>query len=78
MLCFWVMSSKSRKLSDQIREAMARSGMTRYRISQLTGIDQATLSRFFHGTGGLAMDKLDRLGEVLGLDVVCRKPRKPR
>lgn len=52
--------------------------MTRYRISQLTGIDQATLSRFFHGTGGLAMDKLDRLGEVLGLDVVCRKPRKPR
>lgn len=55
---------------------MVKSGVTRYRLSKLTGIDQATLSRFFHGTGGLAMDKLDRIGEVLELDVVCRKPRK--
>ena len=64
------------RLSDQIRRAVAASGLTRYRISKITGIDQAVLSRFMAGKVGLSMSALDRLADALELDVVARKQRK--
>lgn len=65
-------------LSDQIRRAVAASGLTRYRISKITGIDQAVLSRFMAGKVGLSMSALDRLAEALELEVVARKQRKTK
>ena len=65
-------------LSDQIRRAVAASGLTRYRISKITGIDQAVLSRFMAGKVGLSMSALDRLADALELDVVARKQRKTK
>lgn len=61
-------------LSDQVRKAVQASGLSRYRIWQLTGIDQATLSRFIHGQGGLAMDKLDKIADLLNLNLAPGKP----
>ena len=66
------------RLSDQIRRAVAASGLTRYRISKITGIDQAVLSRFMAGKVGLSMSALDRLADALELEVVARKQRKTR
>ena len=66
------------RLSDQIRRAVAASGLTRYRISKITGIDQAVLSRFMAGKVGLSMSALDRLADALELDVVTRKQRKTK
>lgn len=68
---------RSHKLSDQIRQAIEDCGMSRYAISQQTGIDQAALSRFMHGQVGLGLDALDRLSECLQLTVTWnRKPPK--
>ena len=67
----------SYKLRHQIRQAINDCGMSRYAISQITGIDQAALSRFMHGQVGLGLDALDRLSECLQLVVTMdRKASK--
>ncbi len=62
-------------LVDQIRQAVLDAGMTRYQISQLTGIDNASLSRFVHGERGLSEEALNSLGELLNLEIVVRKKK---
>ena len=65
------------KLTDQLREAIDGSGMSRYAVAKAIGLDQSTLSRFMSGKAGLALDTVDRLGELLGLKLVAaKKPAK--
>ena len=64
---------KKTKISDQIRAAIETSGVSRYGIAMATGIDQATLSRFMGGTGGITVETLDKLSEYLGLEIVEKK-----
>ena len=64
--------------SDQIRRAVDKSGYSRYRIWQEIGIDQAVMSRFMSGQGGLSLKSLDRLAKFLGLTVSVKKPKKGR
>ncbi len=67
---------RSKKMTDQVRQAIDDSGLTRYRIAQDTGIDESTLAKFYHGTRGLSLENLDLLCEHLGLRVVMdRKPK---
>jgi transcriptional regulator with XRE-family HTH domain len=65
-------------LTDQLRQAIAQSGMSRYEIAKRTGISEATLSRFFTGVRpGLSVQALNALGEFLRLKIVStRKPNK--
>jgi transcriptional regulator with XRE-family HTH domain len=65
-----------KRFSDQIREAVRRSGRTRYDICKEMNISQAVLSRFMAGKSGLQMDTLDRLAEALGLVVSVQTPNK--
>ena len=64
--------------SDQIRRAVDRSGYSRYRIWKEIGIDQAVMSRFMSGQGGLSIQSLDRLAKLLGLTVGVKKAKKGR
>ncbi|WP_197533730.1 helix-turn-helix domain-containing protein [Symmachiella dynata] len=59
-------------MSDQIRQAIDDSGLTRYRIAQEAGIDESALAKFYNGHRGLSMKALDRLGEVLNLEIRIR------
>jgi transcriptional regulator with XRE-family HTH domain len=69
--------TKSKKLTDQLRQAIDDSGMTRYRIAQETGISESTLSKFYLGQRGLSMEALNALGECLQLTIhLGRKPDK--
>jgi transcriptional regulator with XRE-family HTH domain len=68
---------RPKKMTDQVRQAIDDSGLTRYRIAQDTGIDESTLAKFYHGTRGLSLDNLDLLCVYLGLRIVMdRKPTK--
>lgn len=72
------MAKKKRRkptVSDQIREAIDESEMTRYRISAETGIPQAVLSRFMAGKSGISSGTIDKLAELLELEVVKRSRR---
>jgi transcriptional regulator with XRE-family HTH domain len=61
--------TKSKKLTDQLRQAIDDSGMTRYRIAQETGVSEATLSKFYLGQRGLSMEALNALGDCLQLTI---------
>jgi len=64
-------------ITTAVRRAIQESGMTRYRIHKATGIDQAALTRFMHGTTGLSTATLDKLAPVLGLQLIV-KPQSQR
>jgi plasmid maintenance system antidote protein VapI len=60
--------------SSILRRAILESGLSRYAISARSGVDQATLSRFIAGKRGLNLDSVDKLVDVLGLEIrPCRK-----
>jgi hypothetical protein len=65
-------------LSESLKQLIKCSGESRYQIWRATGVDQATLSRFMKGNGGLSMESLDALGEHLNLEIVKRQPAKAR
>jgi len=60
------------KFGDQIRKAVRASGLTQQEISQAAGIGEATLSRFVRGRRGISFATLDRLADVLDLQVTTR------
>jgi transcriptional regulator with XRE-family HTH domain len=60
--------------SSKLRRAILESGLSRYAISVKSGVDQAALSRFLAGKRSLSLDSVDKLVDVLGLEV--RLPRK--
>jgi transcriptional regulator with XRE-family HTH domain len=70
------LSMGDKKLSDEIREAVNASGMSRYAIAKSLGIAESTMSRFMNGKGGLSMDFIDRLAELRGLHIVVRHAKK--
>jgi transcriptional regulator with XRE-family HTH domain len=62
-------------LTDQLREAINDSGLTRYQIAKATGIDESALAKFYNGHRGLSMDALNALGKFLQLTITLgRKP----
>ncbi len=71
------MPKKPRKLSDQIRQAIADSEHSRYRIAKETELNEGALGAFFHGQRGMSLESLDKLAEFLGLEVVTKR-RKGR
>jgi len=62
-------------LSDELRQAIERSGVSRYGIWQQTGIDQGSLSKFMDGERGLGIESIDKLAELLGLHIVAKPER---
>ena len=60
-------------ISEEIKKAILTAGVTRYRIAQDTGIDEATLCRFVSGERGLSMLAIDRLAEYFGYKIVKAK-----
>ncbi len=72
------MAKKRTKLvTDQLRQAIDDSGLTRYRIAQETGISESALAKFYNGHRGLSMEALNALGEFLQLKInLGRKPEK--
>ena len=72
------MGSAEPKLSEQLRTAIQESTISRYRISEATGISQSTLSLFCAGKRGLSMAAIDQLVDFLGWKVTLSKPAKTR
>jgi plasmid maintenance system antidote protein VapI len=66
----------SEPFSDQLRRAIDESALSRYAICKAIGVHQSTMSKFMNGKGGISIQVLDRLAELLGLTVVVKKPKR--
>jgi len=65
--------------SEQLRQAIERSELSRYAIGQAAGIDKATLSRFMAGKVGLSLESIDKIVSVLDLRLeAAKRSRKPK
>ena len=64
-------------LTDVLRAAIERSGLTVYRSGRATGIDPANLGRFIRDEMSIRLDKADRLAAYLGLHLVPDPDAKP-
>jgi transcriptional regulator with XRE-family HTH domain len=65
--------SRELSLSDEIRQAVDASGLSRYRIAKELGISESTMSRFMNRKGGLTLKLLDRLADLLGLHITVER-----
>ena len=72
------MASKRLKFSDELRRAVDASELSRYRICKCLGVSESLLSRFMCGKGGLSIDTLDALAELLDLHVAAGKQPKKK
>ena len=72
------MTKRRIRLSDQVRRVVDSCGMTRYAIYKATNIDQGTLSRFVAGKAGLSLDNLDRLADLLDLNITSGRRRRSK
>ena len=70
--------NRPKLVSDQIRQAIDDSGLTRYRIAQETGISETALALFYNGHRGLSMKALNCLGEFLQLKITLAKAQEER
>jgi predicted transcriptional regulator len=63
------MIGMSTPFSEQLRQAVCDSKLSRYRIAALTGIAESALCKFVQGERGLRLDSIDRLMDVLRLEI---------
>lgn len=70
--------NKQPSVTLQLRRAIDECGLSRYEIAKRAGIEQSALSRFMTGERGLTTPALDRLGELLDLEIVMHRPTPAR
>jgi transcriptional regulator with XRE-family HTH domain len=64
-------------VTDQLRQVIDDSGLSRYRIAKETGISECALAQFYNGHRGLSMEALNALGEFLQLKITLgRRPTR--
>lgn len=68
--------NESMKVSETLRKEIEVCGWSRYELAKRAGVGQATLSRFMTGKCGLGMRTIDKLADVLGLELKTRKGKK--
>ncbi len=71
------MSKSKPTITDVLKAAIERSGLTRYRIAKETGIPESNLRRFCRGEMSVRLDKADKLAAYLGFRLAPDPDAKP-
>ncbi len=56
-------------IGERIREARTAKGLTQEQLAQVTGINQANISRLENGTANPSLRTLKRLAEGMGMEL---------
>ncbi len=72
------MSDRKNKSEWQtlMREAIEKSGMTLLEIADRTGVSQSQLSRFTRGERNITFPTAEKIGKLLGLELVRKRGKK--
>jgi transcriptional regulator with XRE-family HTH domain len=52
-----------------IKDTRKRVGLTQVQLSEVTGIDQASISRMENGKQGISLEQLKRIASALGVEL---------
>ncbi len=70
-----MMPARRKSVADQLRDAIARAekrGITRYQLSQQSGVSQQVLSNIVRGTTP-RLDTAEQIAEALGFRLIIKK-----
>jgi transcriptional regulator with XRE-family HTH domain len=62
-----------KSIGDQLREAIDKSGMSRYAICKAVEMDQGTMSKFMTGRREISLPTIERLCKLLNLQLTKAK-----
>ena len=68
--------SRSKTITEQLRQYIKDSGISTYRLEREVGIHNSVLSRFLREERGMGLEAVDTLGKYFKLRLVQDKPRK--
>jgi plasmid maintenance system antidote protein VapI len=63
------MIKRSKNIVDELRGAITkaeRQGLTRYKLAQVSGVEQAVLSKLVRGMKGIRLDTAQKIVKGLG------------
>jgi transcriptional regulator with XRE-family HTH domain len=60
-------------MGNRLQEVLEREEVTAYRLGKDLGIDAGQLSRFMKGKQNISLDKLEKIAEYLGYDLLLVK-----
>lgn len=63
-------------VSERLRELIDQSGLSSYRLAQLSGVPESALSRFLRRERTITLDTVDRLCVALRLELRRVRPRR--
>ena len=63
------MARRAPDIEEQLREAILTSGLSRYRLSKLTGVSDGVLCNFVNGHRSLTLRTAAKLTKALGLEL---------
>ena len=63
-------------IQEQLRQAIIDAGISRYRLSKVSGVTQAVISTFVNRKRSATMDTAAKLATALGLELTPMKPAK--
>ena len=66
------------QLINELRRALEKSDISRYRIAKDTGLSEGHLSRLMSGERQVRIETFELLAEYLGLEIVIRPKRRKR
>lgn len=73
MLCGIIQYVKD--IEKQLKQAIKRSKMSRYRIAEKSGLSESQLSYFVNGHRTLTLTAAAKLAKVLGLELTQKEAR---
>ena len=73
-----MMATKQTYLEEQIKTAIAKSGLSVYRLAKDSGVSQPVLCRFVNDQRGITLATASKLAKALDLELVVKRKRKKK
>ncbi len=65
-------------IGEQLKQAIQEGRLSQAALARGTGLSEGQISRFLKGERGLSLESIDKLLDVLELEIVIRPRRKAR
>ena len=65
--------SRERDIESQLKQAILNSGMTRYRLSKITGVPASVLCTFVNGKRSITIGTAAKIAKALELELNSKR-----